>query len=92
MGWLSNLFLPKNTKTTDIVKSLWRNNMWVMAPRGIGIIFKLGEPCVVHYVGENGLTVGEEQLPLQQLRQALYLEIPENRRGDIDKARRLGYM
>ena len=74
-------------------KSVWRNNMWVMTPRGVGIIFALQEPVRVHLVDEQtGQTIDDLLFSSQEIRQATYLEIPANRRGDPDKAIRLGYL
>jgi hypothetical protein len=79
---------------TDVVKSIWRNNMWVMTPKGIGIMFKMGTPCCIHLVNpENGLTIEPWFFPIGQLRQAKWEEIPECRRMiSREKGRRLGYM
>lgn len=93
MKWF-NLFKqnPDVSVETDLVKSIWRNNMWVMTPRGVGVIFALGEPVTVHLTDSNGLTVESVQLPSGQLRQALWDEIPESRRGvSREKGYRLGY-
>lgn len=72
-------------------KTIWRNNMWVITPAGLGIIFRLGEPSEVHIVDEGGLTTDVRQFSTEVLRQAYYSEIPENRRGSVEKATRLGY-
>jgi hypothetical protein len=102
MSKLSKLFsdartalgFGKNTKViSNEVKSVWRNNMWVMTPEGPGIIFALGVPCVVHMVDTtDGTTVKSTVFDPSQLRQALYMEIPEIRRGPKEKANRLGYV
>lgn len=77
---------------TQVVKRAWRNNMWVMTPDGIGIIFQLSEPVVVHLVDKvSGLTLRSAHYASEQLRQAKFLEIPEVRRGDKEKANKLGY-
>lgn len=65
--------------------------MWVMTPDGIGIIFELGVISKVHLIGEDGLTKAEVSHPQAELRQALYKEIPECRRGDKVVANNLGY-
>ena len=84
--------IVENKVETNIVKSMWRNNMWVMSPKGIGVLFKLDNPCVVHLVDKEGLTTSEIQLPVEQLRQAMWDEIPEKRRGiSREKGKRLGY-
>jgi hypothetical protein len=84
--------VPPNIITTTIVKSLWRNNMWVMSPKGVGILFKMGQPCEVHIVDDQGLTVSTVLLPLEQLRQATFNEIPHPRRGvSEERAKLLGY-
>lgn len=105
MNWFKKLFYKQEeplevpiptveqvVSVTTQVKSTWRNNMWVVTPKGIGIIFAIGEPTTVHLVDENGLTVGSEAFPFNSLRQALYTEIPAPRRGDVEIARKLGYM
>lgn len=81
-----------SNKVTDEVKSSWRNNMWVMTPKGLGIIFAIGHSCHVHLVNEHGETINGLICSFQDLRQARYLEIPANRRGDKDVANRLGYV
>lgn len=99
---IKNLFSNKvepvtpKTKTvvidTNVQKTAWRNNMWVMTPDGVGIIFKLAEPCTVHLVNTTtGDTIKEIFCKSDTIRQAKYLEIPACRRGDEDKARKLGY-
>lgn len=100
----SNFFKPeassepkKKTYVLDLkpdlgpVRSIWRNNMWIMTPDGVGIVFDLREPVRVHLVDANGITVGDKEYSSLSLRQAKYLEIPESRRGDPTKAKRLGY-
>lgn len=57
----------------------WRNNMWVMTPDGIGIIFKLGIESEVHLTNEKGITVATAIYPTQALRQAKLKEIPAAR-------------
>lgn len=90
--------LWKTSKNTQVlppneIRSLWRNNMWVMTPKGIGIMFALGEPAVVHLVSPStGETISVDQFAISDLRQAVYDEIPANRRGDREKALRLGYV
>ena len=74
------------------IKSTWRNNMWVMSPKGIGVLFSYAEPAEVHLVNEDGSTKEVFNTTLAQLRQAFYMEIPESRRGSPEKAALLGYM
>jgi len=71
----------------------WRQGMWVMHENKIAIIFKIGEPCTIHYVDpHNGETIGEVQTSLGSLRQARYNEIPACRMGlSVEKALELGY-
>jgi hypothetical protein len=76
---------------TNLVRSMWRTNMWVVTPMGIGIIVSIETQCLVHLVNEDGTTKEQVSLPLAALRQAYYKEIPEVRRGDIEAARKLGY-
>ncbi len=77
---------------TNLVKSVWRNNMWVMTPKGVGVVFSVGEPTIVHLVDSEGLTTESVQFPSLQLRQALWDEIPEVRRMvSREKGYRLGY-
>jgi hypothetical protein len=92
-----NWFKPKQKGTVvlearPIKSSFWRNNMWVMTPDGIGIIFDLRQPVLVHLVDERtGLTIGAKEYLAETIRQAKYKEIPESRRGSPEKAARLGY-
>lgn len=82
----------------------WRNNMWVMTPDGIGILFDIAHfpSVVIHLVREDGLTkehIGEDGkitnnvwYNIDVLRQAQYKEIPEQRRGiSKDLFATLGY-
>ena len=81
-----------NTVKTQLAKSLWRNNMWVMTPQGIGVLFKCDEPSLVHLVNDNGTTKESLAVHLNQLRQAKWLEIPECRRlVSEERAYSLGY-
>jgi hypothetical protein len=72
-----------------------RNNMWVMTPDGIGILFQYMIPVSkVHMVDEeDGTTFAEVAYSTSALRQAKYNEIPECRRG-MDKKwfNRKGYV
>ncbi len=105
MNWFKNLFSKQEepievpvpvveqvVTVTNQVKSTWRNNMWVVTDKGLGITFQIGEPTLVHLVDEKGTTVGSALFPFNSLRQALYTEIPASRRGDAEIARKLGYM
>lgn len=57
--------------------------MWVMAPDGIGILFKIANVCEVHLVDEeDGSTLVSAYYSIKELRQARYEEIPECRRGE----------
>lgn len=87
-------------KNTFVLKSVppvynrnWRQVMWVMHENKIAIIFKIGEPCTIHYVDPHtGETIGEVQTSLGALRQARYNEIPACRMGlTPEKALELGY-
>ena len=71
----------------------WRNNMWVVTPDGIGIIFKLGVKSEVHLVDTSGVTVAVNVYDINVLRQASFAEIPSPRRRHIskEKAFALGY-
>ncbi len=105
MNWFKNLFkkqaepievpapvVEQVVTVTNHVKSTWRNNMWVVTDKGVGIVFQIGEPTLVHLVDENGHTVNSVTVPFNSLRQARYAEIPAPRRGDAEIARKLGYM
>ena len=84
--------IPSTIITAPVIKSLWRNNMWVMSPRGVGVLFELNTPCVVHLVNDDGTTKETWQFPVEQLRQAMWSEIPEIRRKVTkEKALELGY-
>jgi hypothetical protein len=99
---IKNLFsdkvVPKTPSKTTVIetnvrKTAWRNNMWVMTSSGVGILFAMGEPCTVHIVDKiTGETVKEIYASSDTIRQAKYLEIPECRRGDKEKAAKLGYV
>lgn len=66
--------------------------MWVMTPDGIGIVFQLGEPSLIHLVDEIGETKSTAYFATTALRQALWEEIPEARRKiDREKGHQLGY-
>lgn len=79
---------------SSVFKSQWRNNMWVMSPYGIGILFKLGQMCDVHLVDvKTGETLSCISVTLENLRQAKLEEIPPCRRNGItqERANYLGY-
>jgi hypothetical protein len=77
---------------TTTVKSVWRNNMWIISPKGVGILFKMAIPCEVHLIDDYGVTKESALFPIEQLRQAKYSEIPPPRRGVSEKrAIELGY-
>lgn len=68
--------------------------MWVQTQQNqTGILFVLGETCEVHLVNRTtGETIQSIQVPLGELRQAKWGEIPECRRGITKKqAEALGY-
>lgn len=70
----------------------WRNNMWVMTPDGVGVLFKLGTESDVHLTDKDGITVDSKSYPILALRQAKFLEIPTPRRGfSKQTAANLGY-
>ena len=71
----------------------WRQGMWVMCNDRIAILYKIGEPCLIHYVDSaSGETISEEATSLNNLRQARYVEIPTCRMGlSPEKALELGY-
>ena len=70
----------------------WRNNMWVMTPDGVGIVFKLGTEVDVHLTDANGDMITSKVYPILALRQALFKEIPQKRRGITKEvASTLGY-
>ena len=65
-----------------VKKTGFRNNMWVMTPRGIGILFEYKFPLsTIHLINPNGETTKELSLSVTDLRQALWKEIPISRRG-----------
>lgn len=85
---------PVFENDSDVVKSLWRNNMWVMTPYGIGILFKIGNPNTVHLVDpKTGETLKEISVVHNSLRQAKLAEIPASRKVGLtpERATRLGY-
>jgi hypothetical protein len=85
-------FAPKVKPTVHLPKA-WRTGMWVMYENRIGIIFKLGEACEIHFTDpESGDTIAIEQVHINGLRQARWIEIPAKRRGFTqEKALELGY-
>lgn len=105
-NWLTKLFsdtkdkpVEVQTGKTNVVltqptpKRVWRNNMWVMTPNGVGIIFALAEPVTVHLVDVNtGETLRSALYSSHDIRQARYEEIPSTRRGTREKAVELGYI
>jgi hypothetical protein len=89
----NGVFRSKNSVAlTQEAKTVWRNNMWVMSPDGIGIIFKLEEPVTVHLVNSDGVTIKEQQYQSSRLRIAKFEEIPACRRCSYDRAVQLGYV
>lgn len=67
--------------------------MWVMCNDRVAILYKIGEPCLIHYVDSvSGETTSEEATSLNNLRQARYVEIPTCRMQlSPEKALELGY-
>ena len=78
----------------SIYRSDWRNGMWVMTKKGIGIVFKLGYMSEVHLVNELGETIGATLEHQQAMRQATLAEIPKSRKVglSVERAAQLGYM
>jgi hypothetical protein len=76
-----------------VFKSTWRNGMWVMTSKGIGVIFDLKND-IVHLVNEKGETVNALVASPIEMRQARMEEIPKPRRIGLttEKAAQLGYM
>lgn len=78
---------------THVLKN-WRTGMWVVASSNrIGVLFSIGDSCLVHLVDrQSGETVEQISCPITELRQAKYGEIPECRRGITkQQAEALGY-
>lgn len=88
---IKRLFSPKQVPVA--INKNWRNGMWVMYGEQIAIISKVGDPCEIHYVYLfTGETVGVDNIPLNALRQARWIEIPECRRNLTPaKGLELGY-
>jgi hypothetical protein len=86
--------VPDTEFRSTIQMVQFRQNMWVMTPRGVGILFRIGSPCEVHLVSEaNGHTIDIISADLSTIRQARYDEIPGSRQGiDRDRAKSLGYL
>ena len=96
MKLFSNLFggkaVSKNTVTiSQEPKVVWRNNMWIMTPDGVGIVFKLEEPVTVHLISSDGTTIASKQYQSSVLRIAKFEEIPACRRCTYERAKQLGY-
>lgn len=96
MAWYNFWKKPQKTPSVEstVFKSQWRNNMWVMSPYGVGILFKLGPMNDVHLVDvKTGETTSCISVTLENLRQAKLEEIPECRRNGItlERANYLGY-
>lgn len=81
-------------RTPALWNKNWKQGMWITTSTGkVGILYKLSDPCNIHIVSrDTGETVEELVLPITELRQATWSEIPECRRG-ITKAQAeaLGY-
>lgn len=91
-GFLSRFIRPKEYVIKPLSLLGWRNNMWVMTPDGIGIIFELGVESKVHLTDAQGLTILERVYPTQALRQAKLKEIPKERlKCSKAQANALGY-
>jgi len=81
-------------RTPTVREKNWKQGMWVVTQNGkIGILYRLDEQCCVHIVSrDKGETIEELTLPLTELRQATWNEIPECRRGITkEQAEALGY-
>lgn len=91
-GWFKKEFTKSPSVAAPLELINWRNNMWVMTPDGIGIIFKLGLESEVHLTDEKGGTVASKVYPTSVLRQAKFGEIPIFRRKITKEiATELGY-
>lgn len=88
---IKQLFEPK--QVTVPISKAWRQGMWVMCNDKPAILFKLGEPCIVHFVdSQTGETVEAKEVSVYALRQCRYDEIPECRRMiSKERAEELGY-
>ena len=98
MAWY-NFWKKKPLDVVDVLsevnKAGWRNGMWVMTSKGIGIIFLLGYQTEVHLVDpKTGETYNKLLVPLQSFRLATFKEIPPSRKIGLspEKAAFLGYM
>lgn len=67
--------------------------MWVMYQDKVAILFKIDSLCEIHYTDKiKGENVGQAFVPIDSLRQARWLEIPEQRRMITqEQGRELGY-
>jgi L-rhamnose isomerase len=91
-----NPFKPKtNTSviSSDVTKTQWRRNMWVMTPDGVGVLQEMRpDKYVSHLVDKDGLTLSSAEHYPQDVRQAKWMEIPAFRRQvSDDVAKHLGY-
>lgn len=87
--------VKSNTDPTKVRRNEWRNGMWVMTSKGVGIIFQMGNDLLIHLVDpKTGETVNATIEHRQAVRQARYDEIPACRKVGLTKERAefLGYM
>lgn len=90
-----DLGIVQNTDSTKVRRNEWRNGMWVVTSKGVGIIFQMGNDLLIHLVDPTtGETVNATIEHRQAVRQAKYDEIPTCRKVGLtkEKAAYLGYM
>lgn len=90
----STVVIPQNTDPTQVKRQEWRNGMWVVTSKGLGIIFEIGNDLLIHLINDKGETVNATIENRQSVRQARFDEIPISRKVGLTKERAeyLGYM
>jgi len=92
--WDIKTLLNKTVKQFSTVEKNWKPGMWVVTQQGkIGVLVSVTSPCIIHTVDkQDGTTLECITLDINNLRQALWEEIPECRRGITqEQGKALGY-
>jgi len=93
MGFWKSI-LNQTERVPTIQKKSWKTGMWVQTQQNkTGILVFIGSPCIVHLVDRaTGNTIEEIAVPIEELRQSIWTEIPECRQGITkEEAEALGY-
>ena len=96
MTWLNrfrNFILPP--RVVEHVAPLYlKRGKWVIYDKKIAIITDISNAgrAIIDFIGEDGLTLSRAIVPINDLRIALWIEIPASRRPSVEAGRARGYL